>query len=90
MNGVVVHLLFSAGVHHESASHGVERVRDDTRKDSDGLSKSPHDEKIGVLGIREEYGLASVVATEVRSAVGNDTDDGDAKASVETLWTVLG
>jgi len=65
VSGAGVHLLLSAGVHHHSASHGVERVRDNARQDGDSLSESPHDEKVGVLSIREEHGLASVVATEV-------------------------
>jgi len=65
VRGIVVHLLFSTGVHHHSASHGVERIRDNASQDSDSLSESPHDEKVGVLSIREEHGLASVVATEV-------------------------
>lgn len=90
VHGAVVHLLGSARVHHESTSHGIERVGDDTGGNGDNLSEGPHHEDVSVLGIREHDGLTSIEHAEVRGAVGNDSDDGDSEASVETLSTVLG
>ena len=89
VHSTVVHLLGSAGVHHESTSDGIERVRDDTSADGDELSEGPHGEDGSLLGIWEEHGLTSVEHTEVRGTVSDDTDDGDAETSVETGGAVL-
>jgi len=89
VQSTVVHLLGSAGVHHESTSDGIERVRDDTSADGDELSEGPHGEDGSLLGIWEEHGLTSVEHTEVRGTVSDDTDDRDAETSVETWGAVL-
>lgn len=54
------------------------------------MGEGPHHQNVSILGIREEDHLTSIEHTEVRGAVGNDSDDGDSKASVETCGTVLG
>jgi uncharacterized protein with ACT and thioredoxin-like domain len=90
VSSVVVHLVGAARVHHESATHGVKRVRDDASADGNALGEAPHGEHGSSLGVGEEHGLARVEHTEVGRAVGDDADDGDAEASVETLRTVLG
>ena len=74
-------------LHHESSSHGVEWVGDDSSGDSDELSVEPLGENVGVL---EEHGLAGVEETEVGGTVGDDTDNGDAETSVESLWAISG
>jgi hypothetical protein len=90
VNGTVVHLVDSARVHHESSPDGIERVGDDAGSNSDGLSESPHGEDGGLLGVGEEHGFAGIETTEVRSAVGDDANDGDTETSVETLGSFLG
>ena len=72
-------------LHHESSSHGVEWVGDDSSGDSDKLSVEPLGEDVGVL---EEHSLSGVEETEVGGTVGDDTDNGDSESSVESLWAI--
>lgn len=89
VHGAVVHLLSATRVHHESTTDGVKRVGNDAGADSNSLGETPNCEDVGVLHVGEEHDLASVEHTEVRGTVGNDTDDGDAEASVETCRAFL-
>lgn len=90
MRGAIVHLLGSAGVHHKSTSDGIERVGDDTGGNGHTLSETPHGEHVSRFGIWEKHGLSSIEHTEVRGTIGDDTNDGDAETSVETLRAILG
>jgi hypothetical protein len=90
VSGTSVHLVGSARVHHESSPDGIERVGEDAGSNGDDLSESPHGEDGSLLGIGEENGLAGIEATEVRSAVGDDSNDGDTETSVESSGTLLG
>ena len=90
VSGTSVHLVDSARVHHESSPDGIERVGEDAGENGDELSESPHGEDGGLLGVGEEHGLTGIEATEVRSAVGNDSNDGDTETSVESNGTLLG
>jgi len=91
IHSTVVHDIFlsSAGLHHESSSDGIERVRSDTSGDGNELGEGPHGQNVGVLGIREEEGLTSIEHTEVGGSVGDDTSDRDTETSVETGGTIL-
>ena len=66
VDGARVENIASAGLHHESSSDGVERVRSNTSGHSDELSEGPHCEDVSLLGVGEEDGLASVEHAEVR------------------------
>lgn len=90
--GTVIELILASltGSHHESSSDGIERIRNNTSRDSDDLSEGPHGEEVSLLDILEENDLAGIEHTEVGGSVGNDTNDGDAETSVEASDTVLG
>ena len=77
-----------AGHHHQASADTVKWVGDDTSRHSHELSEAPHGEEVGLLGVWEQYGLASVEHAEVGSAVSNNADNGDAETSVETLGTI--
>lgn len=90
VDGSLVLLLldWSSGLHHESSSHGVEWVGDDTRDSGHGLSEHPHGKNVGLLDVFEEESLSSIEETEVGSSVEEDTDDGDLETLVESTSTV--
>jgi hypothetical protein len=91
VHGTIVHLVLASltGSHHESSSDGIKRVRNNTSRDGDALSETPHGEEVGGLDVFEKHDLTGIEHTEVRGSVGNDTNDGDTETSVEALNTVL-
>ena len=80
----------TAGLHHQATADGVKGVGEDTGEDGDDLGEHPHGEHAGVFGIGEEDGLSGIVATEVGSAVGNNTNNGDTETTVESSGTIGG
>jgi hypothetical protein len=91
IDGSVIHAVGSGftSVHHESSSHGIEWVGDDTSSDGDALSETPLGEEVSLLEVAEEEDLTSVESTEVRGSVGNDTNDGDTETVVDTTDSTL-
>ena len=80
-----------SGVHHESSSHGIERVSDDTSSDGDDLCESPHGEEVSFLNIYEQHNFTSIEQTELRGgSVSDDTNNGDTKTVVEATNSVFG
>ena len=77
-------------LHHKSSADGVKRVGDDTSADGDNLGEGEESHWVSVLHVREKDGLTSVEATEVRSTIGDDTNDGNTETLVETLRTISG
>jgi hypothetical protein len=49
IDGASVHDIGSSRLHHESSSHGIERIRSNTSGDCYGLSEGPHDEEVSLL-----------------------------------------
>lgn len=91
VDGSLVLLLldWSSRLHHESSSHSVEWVGNDTRGGGHGLSEHPHREDVGLLDVLEEESLSSIEETEVGSSVEEDTNDGDLETLVESTSAVL-
>lgn len=52
------------------------------------MSETPDGEEVGRLNVVEQKNFSGVEHTEVGSAVSDDTDDGDAETSVESLGAV--
>lgn len=77
-----------ARLHHQSSADGIKGVRDDTGGNGNELSETPDGEEVGRLDVVEQKNFAGVEHTEVGSAVSDDTDDRDAKTSVESLGAV--
>ena len=73
-------------LHHDSSSHDVKWVSDSSGSECDYLRVKPLDEDSLVS---EEHGLAGIVETKVEGTIGNDTDDAEAKASVESSWPIF-
>merc|ERR1719454_1679322 len=90
VHGTAVHLLLGTSSHHESTSDGIKRVRGNTGGNSDELSETPDGKERSLLHVLEQHNLTGIEETEVRSSVGNDTNDGDTETSVESLDTILG
>jgi len=90
VHGTLVLGVLLTGSHHESTSDGIKRIGGNTGNDGDNLSETPDGEEVGLLHVFEEENLTGIEKTEVRSSVGNDTNDGDTETSVETLDTILG
>lgn len=90
VHGTLVLGVLLTGSHHESTSDGIKRIGGNTGNDGDNLSETPDEEDVGLLHVFEEENLTGIEKTEVRSSVGNDTNDGDTETSVETLDTILG
>lgn len=90
IDGTSVHdlTLASSRLHHESSSHGVEGIGDDTGGHGHELSESPHGEDVSLLDVFEEEDLTSIESSEVSSSVENDTDDGDDETSVKSHGAV--
>lgn len=91
VNGSLVLLFFnwSSRLHHESSSHSVEWVGDDTGGGGHGLSKHPHGENVGLLDVLKEESFSSIEKTEVGSSVEEDTNDRDLETLVESTSSVL-
>lgn len=78
----VVQLLAGARVHHQTTTDSVERIGEDARSVRRNLCDDELEDKGRILG--EERTLTGIVETKVRTAVDDDTLDGDAKALVES------
>ena len=92
VQSTIVHSLsfLLTGSHHESSSHGIEWVGDNTSTNGDDLSETPHGEEVSLLDVFEEHNLTSIEHTEIGGSVGDDTNDGDTETSVESTNTVFG
>jgi hypothetical protein len=91
VHGTVVHGVSSGltSVHHESSSHGIERVRDNTGTNGDDLGETPLVEDTGLLEVLEENNFSSVEGSEVGGSVGDDTNNGDSETIVDTTDSTL-
>jgi len=85
VHGTSVHSVGTglSGGHHESTSDGIKWVRHDTSSDGDTLCETPLGKEWSSLVVFEELNLSSIVETEVRSSVNNNTNDGDSETVVK-------
>lgn len=68
--------------HHHTTSNGVDRVRDETRRDRDSVAEREREQQARV--ITQQHRLQGIIETEIATAVDNDTHARDNEASVET------
>merc|ERR1712178_44196 len=88
MKGSLIFGILLTGSHHESTSDGIKRVGGDTSDNGDDLGETPDGKDVSLLHIFEEHDFTGIEKTEVRSSIGNDTNDGDTETSVETLDSI--
>ena len=91
VNGSLVLLLFnwSSRLHHESSSHSIEWVGNDTGSGGHGLSEHPHSNNVGLLDVFKEESFSSIEKTEVGSSVEEDTNNRDLETLVKSTCSVL-
>jgi len=92
VEGTVVKLLLLSCLHHESSSHSIEWVGDDTTDSGDTLGDGPLGNNAGILLLfasSEQGSLSSVIQTKVSSSVDDDTLDGNSESLVQSKRTSL-
>lgn len=89
IDSAVIFFCTSTRLHHKSSSDGIEGIRQGFGEGDAELGEEELSEDVGLsLVFTEHPSLTGIVGTEVESSVDEDTDEGDAQTSVNTLETI--